>query len=471
LISLQQLPLELTKDERLLASIPISDWWRQEIGDRLSRRGTWSLATVKSIVWVVIIFLFALVDSFVSLDFVDNSYEGYAISILWLWLLCLVIGWLWVPTFTRSELRSAPRFANQQSVKKTATKVGWAATAGGPPKQTQIPKGRKRLVIDPVPQVFNDENKKVEVESIQEDAKREEYDQKAGSPSNPTHHQSITESFQSPPDIQQGHDHLAVSANPNADQITVSMARPAQSSINPETDELFIPQKLTSLNRDEHRLTATFNYSRVMRYLVLVDDVLTALDQRTSASGVIPTLPVKEKVVFPPGAFASMFNAAVMALILQCGTAAAATITMVFTPTVGLGCRSLGYTIYGGTAVVIMFLTIISTIFARISEISTSVKDFTAFIAIALRRISFLLALINGVGLIVFSCFQFSHFLDNCYCNASVLSRGTGSHIIIFAAGSVTTMRNSRIVGAVLSGVVMVVYVVFIWLISAINNF
>jgi len=174
-----------------------------------------------------------------------------------------------------------------------------------------------------------------------------------------------------------------------------------------------------------------------------------------------------------------MINAAVMALILQCGTTAAATIIIVFTPTVGLGCRSLGYIIYGGTAIVIMFLTIISTIFARISETreesSTIVKDFTAFIAIALRRITLFLALINGVGLIVLSCFQFSHFLDNCYCNASVLGRGTGSYTTVFYTGSVTTMRLSRIVGTVLSGVVMVIFMVFIWLTSTlpadINDF
>jgi len=169
-----------------------------------------------------------------------------------------------------------------------------------------------------------------------------------------------------------------------------------------------------------------------------------------------------------------MFNAAVMALILQCGTTAAAIIIIFFTPTVGLGCRSLGYTIYGAIAILIMFLTIISTIFARISETRkerstiVTVKCFTAFIAIALRRITFLLALINSVGLIVLSCFQFSHFLDNCYCNASFITRGRNSYIIaIFDTGSVTTMRNSRIIGTALSGVVMIIYMIFIWLMSA----
>jgi len=277
LISLQQLPLELTQDERLLASIPTNDLWKQEIKDQFSRRKTWSLATVKSVVWVVIIFLFALIDSFVSLDSVAGSYEGHAICIIWLWLPCLVIGWLRVPTFTGGELWSAPRFANQQPVKKVITKVRQATTTDGPPKQIPIRTGRKRLVIDPVPEI-NEENQKVEVESIQEYARREEIDQKASPLSNPTHHQSIT-SFQTHPEVHQGHDHLTVSVNPNANQSAISIARPVQPSINPEMDELLILQKLTSLNRDEHRLTATFNYSRIMRYLVLVDDVLTTLDK------------------------------------------------------------------------------------------------------------------------------------------------------------------------------------------------
>jgi len=166
-----------------------------------------------------------------------------------------------------------------------------------------------------------------------------------------------------------------------------------------------------------------------------------------------------------------MFLASVFGLILQCGTTAAAAIIIVYTPTVGLGCRSLGYIIYGGTAILIMFLSIISTIFAWISETrekrSTDIKAFTASIAIALRRICFLLALTNGTGLILLSCLQFTNVLDNCYCNASVIGRGTDSYIIIFYNGSIATMRNSRIGGTFLSAATMGVYMVFLWLTSA----
>jgi len=168
-----------------------------------------------------------------------------------------------------------------------------------------------------------------------------------------------------------------------------------------------------------------------------------------------------------------MFNASIFALVLQCGTTAAAAIIIIFTPTVGLGCRSLGYVIYGGTAILILFLTIISTLFARISETRVgqatvfSIKGPTAFIAIALRRIALLLAIINATGLIMLSCFQFAHFLDNCYCNASVIGRGANSYMIISYVGWISTMRTARIAATILAAGSMTAFMVFLWLVSA----
>ena len=167
----------------------------------------------------------------------------------------------------------------------------------------------------------------------------------------------------------------------------------------------------------------------------------------------------------------TMLNASIVALILQCGITAAATGIVIFTPTIGLGCRSLGYIIYGGLAIVILVLTMISTIFARISETrkerSAFAKSLTAFIAIALRRICVFLALMNMVGLILISCLQFSNFLDNCYCNASVLGDGKGSYIIISYVGWFGTMRTARIIATALAGGSMFVFMVFLWLMSA----
>ena len=168
-----------------------------------------------------------------------------------------------------------------------------------------------------------------------------------------------------------------------------------------------------------------------------------------------------------------MFKASIFALILQCGTTAAAVIIVAFTPTIGLGCRSLAYVIYGGIAVLILFLTIISTISSWISENSVeepttfSTKALTRFIAISLRRSCLLLAFVNATGLIVLSSLQFSSFLDNCYCNGSVTGHGVDTYIIISFEGWIHTMRTSRVLATVLAAVTMSIYMFFLWLVSS----
>lgn len=56
LVSLQKIPLELTKDELFLVSISINSQWKWETLDRLSQRNTWSLATTSSAAWAIVAF-------------------------------------------------------------------------------------------------------------------------------------------------------------------------------------------------------------------------------------------------------------------------------------------------------------------------------------------------------------------------------------------------------------------------------
>jgi hypothetical protein len=294
LASLQQAPLELTKDKRLLDLIPIDDQWRREIQERLNPRNVWSVKAVIFAGWVAIPFVFTIVSTFISLnDSNDVSYRGYALGTLWLWLPCLVIGWSWLPTFSSSELKTALNFTNHRAVERAAKEsrqasetTGEAAakakTASGPPSSI-LPRSKKRIV-DPVPEV-NEENEKVEVELIQKDTKHtgEEIDQKASRFSNPTHHQS-TAPYQSPPE---GPDHTTVSASPITNRSAVSVASSTRSLINPrEEGGLFILKNGPNpLNRDEFRLAVTFNYSRILGYLALVDDVFRALNVFTRERG------------------------------------------------------------------------------------------------------------------------------------------------------------------------------------------
>lgn len=121
LVVLQQTPLSLTTDTHLLESLSVDSQWRKEILERLGNRNAWSLAAGFSVAWVVIAFGFTLIDSFVSFGNPDNSgSEGLAVGTLWLWLLCLVIGWLWVPIFSSNEVEAALNHANNKSVSAAA---------------------------------------------------------------------------------------------------------------------------------------------------------------------------------------------------------------------------------------------------------------------------------------------------------------------------------------------------------------
>ena len=122
LIPLQQIPLKLTNDERLLAFIPINNQWSREIIDRLDRRrGARQIATGAPIAWASLVFLLTLVDSFASSDdFSAGGSKDISLDTLWLWSPCLVIGWLWVPTFTGGELRSVIHRRNQPVVGQTS---------------------------------------------------------------------------------------------------------------------------------------------------------------------------------------------------------------------------------------------------------------------------------------------------------------------------------------------------------------
>ena len=295
LIALQQLPLRLTEDERLLSSIQIDDRWGREIRDRLGRRNTWTVAAATSIAWVVIAFIFTLVDSFVSLnDSTEDKAEGHAIGTIWLWLLCLVIGWLWVPTFTCGELHSALHHANRKAARKAAKSIrklketanhAMDSAKAKLPKRMLSLKEPKKPDTDPVIEV-TEENEKVKEESIQENDKH-------------ALHGPPTAHFQLPSGSPHSHGHLSISISQIPHRSTASVVLSSegyadtQSSIHPETDKLLISREdRGSLSRDEFRNAPTFNYARIMGYLALVNDVLEALDNVVLERGKVRKSPM-----------------------------------------------------------------------------------------------------------------------------------------------------------------------------------
>ena len=265
LVALQQIALELTTDPRLLESILVDSKWRREILERLNKRNAWSLATGFSVAWVVIAFAFTLVDSFVSLNNLEtsNGSEGLTVGTLWLWLLCLVIGWFWVPTFPSDEVDAALHRANVKAVKTAAEKLK---------RQTakMLKHGTHKVADRITIEVLNGEV------------------MQGPTPS--------TTPLPAPDENQQDHSRLYTSGIQTAQRSTASAVRSTEAPQSPaavsvaslkhECDRLLIPKEKGSLHSDEFRHPATFNYSRIMWYLVFVDDVFRALDRLAIADEV-----------------------------------------------------------------------------------------------------------------------------------------------------------------------------------------
>ena len=116
--------------------------------------------------------------------------------------------------------------------------------------------------------------------SIQENIKsvEEETDSGMGSARELADHQSAP-SPESSPKGEQGDNHLDVGENQIANSSVVTLdGSVAQIPVCTERDRLFVLKDRCPLNKDESRVSATFNYSRVMRYLVFVDEVFGVLD-------------------------------------------------------------------------------------------------------------------------------------------------------------------------------------------------
>ena len=118
--SLQQAPLKIIHEEGLLPSLvvlPENDAFWGELALWLDYTNTWSIAAATSILWVILAYLFTVIDTFTSL--LPNttgpfgSSDGQAVGTVWLWLLPVVVGWLQIsPKCERQRLKDALMRAN-----------------------------------------------------------------------------------------------------------------------------------------------------------------------------------------------------------------------------------------------------------------------------------------------------------------------------------------------------------------------
>jgi len=430
LIHLQQVPLHLTTRDGLLASLvvlPENDGWWECLVNGLEQTHTWTIATGTSIAWVIIAFVFTIIDSFVDVE--KNLYSnGRDVGTLWLWLVPIVVGWLWAPVCSYDKLKAAIDMAND---------IALVAAPDSPPQ----------------PDVLGD--------SSCADGSRD------------------TNSPRRTYDIL----HIAAIRISERNKVFIRDAARTAPVFNFARAWDWWPFVETIARAFEHADENVEKHVAVdSRKWILSEDKHIAVhrDNRTGtlrqvqAYCGLPALGGKEAVQpAPSGIWKRVLIAAVFALGLQWGTTGSATMMEMLAPTTGLGCRSGAYILYGIISTTIWLALLLSSYLSHFAKMrydhghprrGISYVTVAEGLATFLRRLSIVVAGCNTIGVILICMFQFSNFYSTCYCNSSVLGRGVQhAYDIIFSYGHVH-IRAAWIWGFVLSGGCAIVYLFFLGL-------
>jgi hypothetical protein len=427
LSSLQQSPLVVTTEGSLLTSLVIlhvnDDWWN-ELVIWLDYTHTWSISAVTSISWVVIAYLFTLVDSFTGDITTSINANGQGVGSLWLWLLPIITGWLQIsPKCDSNRLHQAVKRANK--IAYVATPYGEPVLASSVSRHHAISLAVESL-DNPVrwdeictAPIYNYARFFSWVQAVEE----------------------ISNVFQSASD--RAHNHHSV--NPD-----VTWGKTARSTWP------------SAVNRLGTR-------GQVEAHCVALGE--SSFPRRSRWGRDVWT---------------RILLASVLALSLQWGTTGAAIVVVWFTPTagkllsnkphsdrkaeripLGLGCRSGAYIIYGAVSTIVWMMLVLSSILAHYSLTTLSFTFLgraAALASIFLRRCGKILATFNAIWIVVSCLFQFSNLFDRCFCNSSVFGWGSARayDVMELIRDDISHMRGAWIGGVVLAGGSAALFLIFI---------
>ncbi|KAG1862598.1 hypothetical protein DFJ58DRAFT_234515 [Suillus subalutaceus] len=374
LISLQQTPLKITNEDSLLSSLIVlpenDDWW-PTIADFLDYTLTWSIASATSIAWVTVAYLLTVVSSLSDVDANINS-NGQGAASVWSWLIPIVIGWL--------QLSPKCDYVRIKRAMDNADAMAFVTTHHGVVKASDL-----------------SERRAISIDSTLE-------------------HPSSPDENSTPPVYNYAR---AIPWSRSAEDVFDAFRMASDNS------RMHRPVRVGDLWKNAggrntiEPSNRSGNPSEVNAYCRLPRYAAPRYGRRNPwASGI----------------FFRMFVASLLPIALQWATTGAAVLVVYFTPAVGLGCRSLGYIIYGALATVVWAMLVASSIISHYTYSYSGRSSWSPFFSITMRLAKVLsnllrwggkfLATVNAVWVVTASMLQFSDVYDNCYCNSSVLGRG-----------------------------------------------
>ncbi|KAJ7139089.1 hypothetical protein C8R44DRAFT_301108 [Mycena epipterygia] len=400
LSSLQQSSFHVVTSESLLASLivlPENDEWWVELVVWLNYVHTWSISAVASIIWVVIAYIFTVVDSFTSVvTYSTLNANGQAVGSIFLWLLPIVIGWL--------QISPKCDYERVYHAMKRANAIAHVATTDGEPTLASNLSNQRAISLQKgTGDIHQDERCTAPIYNYARFlpwtlAVEDVYYAFREASEKSDRHQAVSGAT-----WEKGDRHMNIRPE-NRRGSLAQVAAYVKPTIKP----------------------ATFYASKRSRW--------------------------------GPGIISRFLLASLLALSLTWGSVGAAILVAFFTPTKGLACRSGSYLIYGVNATIVWMLLVISSGLAHYSTFTVSFKGrymhtkstrLAGIFSIILRRLGKVLATVNAIWIILACLFQFGSFFDRCWCNSSVFYLGKRAFNVIDVTSSDVLDLNAPWLGGV----------------------
>ncbi|KAG2754103.1 hypothetical protein P692DRAFT_20721158 [Suillus brevipes Sb2] len=405
LSSLQQVPLRLHPDRVRLPSLiilPENDSWWKYLAEFVDYTHTWSIASATSIAWVVVAYILTVANS-LSDVYENVQSNGEATGSVWLWLIPIVVGWLQLsPKCDFNRLQAAYDRADRHSI-RTGTADIQAEMLPASFRRALAITAKEEDVISPdellTPPVFN-------------------------------YSRSLR---------------WASTAE------TIFMVFKVASE---EVHSHPFARGSDSVKFDKNIESNTAKDIETIQYIETIQDI-NERSRRGSLQDIAVYCVQRNGVQsshWAPGVFTRMAIASCASLALQWGTVGAAFLVGWFTPTTEIGCRSMGYLVYGVISTLVWMMLLMSSILAHSSAADPRRASLSARVTLAfshiLRWTGKFLAILNLFLLIMACVFQYSSFYDRCFCNSSVFSRRGAAYAVIIETAAQAAQAKAAWIGA-----------------------
>ncbi|KAG1867101.1 hypothetical protein C8R48DRAFT_671978 [Suillus tomentosus] len=321
LSSLQQVPLRLHPDHERLPSLilPENHWWKC-LAEFVDYTHTWSIASATSIAWVIVAYILTVANS--PSNGPDFQSNGEATGSLWLWLIPIVIGWL--------QLSPKCDFSRVQAVYDRADRHSMH-TGTADVRVGMLPASSRRALA---------------ITAKEDDV-------------------MSPDELLTPPVFNYARSLRWAST---AETIFMVFKQDSEASENASSHP-----PVYGSDGDESSIHSPTENIETVQYIDTTQSIHDTNRRESLQHIAVPVYCAEPNGVqivrshWAPGVFTRMFFASCASLGLQWGTVGAALMVAWFTPTTKIGCRFMGYFLYGAISTLIWMMLLVSSILAQYS--------------------------------------------------------------------------------------------------------